>query len=272
MHLAATFDGASTFSFYTNGVLAATGSGNLGPSNSAPLLIGDSSDCGGFVGLIDEVSIYNEALSAPAIQSIYAAGSAGKCSTPPTITNQPLSQTVLVGETVAFNVAAGGTPPFTYQWQLNGTNISGATNNPLVLTDVQSSQSGNYAVLVGGQGPSVLSSNALLTVVTPQPGTVVVMDQAGLLSGLEIGGNVTFTGDGTIFLSQTVVISQDTTLDGTGHSVTISGSNAVRVFTVNSNIHFTLKNLTIANGLNTGAAGQTAAPNGIAGEGGGHRR
>jgi hypothetical protein len=256
MHLAATFDGASTFSFYTNGVLAATGSGNLGPSNSAPLLIGDSSDCGGFIGLIDEVSIYNEALSAPAIQSIYAAGSAGKCFTPPTITNQPQGQTVLVGETVAFSVAAdGGTPPFTYQWQMDGTNIPGATNNPLVLTNVQSSQAGNYSVLVNGQGASVLSSNALLAVVTPQPGKVVIMDQAGLFAGLAGGGNVTFTDDGTIFLSQTAVISQDTVLDGTGHSVTISGSNAVRVFTVSPGINFTLKNLTIANGLSTGAEG-----------------
>ena len=61
IHLAATFDGANTFEFYTNGTLAATGNGNLGPTNSGPLRIGNSSVCGGFTGLIDEVSLYNDA-------------------------------------------------------------------------------------------------------------------------------------------------------------------------------------------------------------------
>ena len=62
IHLAATFDG-STFKFYTNGVLAATGSGTLGPPNTADLIIGGSGACEFFDGLIDEVSIYNRALA-----------------------------------------------------------------------------------------------------------------------------------------------------------------------------------------------------------------
>jgi hypothetical protein len=114
VHLAATFDGSNTFAFYVNESLAATGSGNLGPSNSAPLLIGNSSVCAGFAGLIDEFSIYNEALSATVIQSIYAAGSAGKCFASPAI--QPPSQTLLVGETAIFTVSTNGIrplPPYT---------------------------------------------------------------------------------------------------------------------------------------------------------------
>ena len=39
-------------------------------------------------------------------------------------------------------------PPLSYQWQFDGTNIDGATNTTLTLNDVQSSQAGNYAVLV----------------------------------------------------------------------------------------------------------------------------
>ena len=84
-HLAATFDG-STFSFYTNGVLAATGSGMLGSLSSGPLEIGESGSCGlPFAGLIDEVSMYNRALSSNEIAAIFAAGSAGKCTPVPDV-------------------------------------------------------------------------------------------------------------------------------------------------------------------------------------------
>ncbi len=264
IHLAATFDGANTFEFYTNGTLAATGNGNLGPTNSGPLRIGNSSVCGGFTGLIDEVSLYNDALSAATIQSIYAAGISGKCLSPPTIATQPQSQTVLAGETVTFSVAAnGGIPPYNYQWQINGSNISGATADTVVLTGVQSNQVGSYSVVVGDAGGSVLSSNATLRVLAPVPDTVVVFDQAGLLSGLANGGNVKFAGNGTIVLSQTVVISQGTTLDGSGHDVTISGSNSVRVFTVNSGVHFALESLTIVDGLDGATNNAGAAAGGL---------
>ncbi len=41
---------------------------------------------------------------------------------------QPLSQILWQGDPVSFSVTAGGTPPFSYQWTLNGQNIAGATN------------------------------------------------------------------------------------------------------------------------------------------------
>ena len=93
-----------------------------------------------FVGLMDEVSLYSRALSAAEIQAIYNAGSAGKCltGTPPFISAQPASQTVTVGSTVAFTVTAGGTPPLSYQWRFNGTNLAGANSFTLTLTNVQS--------------------------------------------------------------------------------------------------------------------------------------
>src|SRR5258707_742281 len=45
----------------------------------------------------------------------------------PTITTQPGSQTVTVGQTATFTVVAGGTAPLTYQWRKNGADIAGAT-------------------------------------------------------------------------------------------------------------------------------------------------
>jgi hypothetical protein len=83
---------------------------------------------------------------------------------PPSITIQPTNQTVTVGGTATFNVTASGMPPLSYQWNFNGTNIAGATNTTLTLTNVQVSQAGNYTVLVTNRFGSVLSSNAILVV------------------------------------------------------------------------------------------------------------
>ena len=49
--------------------------------------------------------------------------------TPPTITTQPVSASVYVGQTATFYVAATGTGPLTYQWYLAGAPIAGATSN-----------------------------------------------------------------------------------------------------------------------------------------------
>jgi len=84
-HLAGTFDG-STYRFYINGTLAGTATGTLGPVNNAPLVIGTSGSCPGFAGLIDEVELFNRALSQAEIQAIVNAGSAGKCKPTPTAT------------------------------------------------------------------------------------------------------------------------------------------------------------------------------------------
>ena len=69
--LAATFDGTN-FGFYTNGVLAATGTGTLGAPSSDPLEIANSGTCDQyFTGLIDEVRIYNRALSYEEVGQLY---------------------------------------------------------------------------------------------------------------------------------------------------------------------------------------------------------
>jgi hypothetical protein len=86
---------------------------------------------------------------------------------PPTITTQPLSQAVVRGQNVSFSVGAGGTSPFSYQWNVNGTNIDDATNAILSLTSVKRANQGNYAVLVTNIAGSVTSAVAGLTVYIP---------------------------------------------------------------------------------------------------------
>jgi hypothetical protein len=80
-HIVGTFDG-TTFHLYRNGDLVGTETGVLGPPVSSPLKIGGSGSCNPFQGSLDEVAIYNRALSQSEIRSIYASGVVGKCQAP----------------------------------------------------------------------------------------------------------------------------------------------------------------------------------------------
>ena len=114
--------------------------------NGGELLFGDFYDSGSssnFVGLIDEVKIYNAALSSAqlanaAFHTVF-------------IVTQPQTQYFYAGSKAEFSVIAQGNPPLSYQWLLNGTNIPGATKQILALTNVQPSQlSNSYSVIVSG--------------------------------------------------------------------------------------------------------------------------
>jgi hypothetical protein len=89
-------------------------------------------------------------------------------SVPPAITQQPLSQTVNAGETVTFAVSATGTPPPSYQWRASWVpgDIPGATNDVLILTNIQPALAGNYRVVVSNSAGTNTSDIAVLTVNT----------------------------------------------------------------------------------------------------------
>ena len=63
---------------------------------------------------------------------------------PPTITTQPVSQTVSEGGSVTFAVNATGTPPLRYQWKFGGSDITDATNASLTLSNVRFGDAGGY--------------------------------------------------------------------------------------------------------------------------------
>ena len=66
----------------------------------------------------------------------------------PTITNGPVSQSVMVSNNAVFTVGVSGDLPLSYQWYFNATNAVGLNTNALTLTNVQGSQAGNYTVVV----------------------------------------------------------------------------------------------------------------------------
>jgi len=82
---------------------------------------------------------------------------------PPSVTTQPQSQTAIVGQSVTFDVSASGTPPFSYQWQFNGSSVPGATGSSFSLASAQRTNGGAYSVVVMNGVGSVVSSNAVLS-------------------------------------------------------------------------------------------------------------
>jgi hypothetical protein len=84
---------------------------------------------------------------------------------------QPSNQVVAVDNNVTFSVNAQAPQgvTITYQWLFNGTNIAGATQFTLTLTNVQFSDNGNYSVIVSNATTSLTSSAATLTVVGGEP-------------------------------------------------------------------------------------------------------
>jgi hypothetical protein len=100
---------------------------------------------------------------------------------PPSISSQPANQTVVVGQTATFSVAAAGTAPLSYQWRKNGANIGGAAAASYTTPATAAGDSGaQFTVVVSNSAGSVTSNAATLTVsaapsITAQPANRTVV-------------------------------------------------------------------------------------------------
>lgn len=242
------------------------GSGLL--SSSTPLSIGarQSANNGNtnydyqLYGSVDDVAVYNKALSAAQVLTHYAQSGLA-----PRIVGLTPSSTVATnqGATPTITVSVEGTTPLTYQWtDNNGATIPWATSATLTLTNVQPSQAGTYTVNVsnpyGGpvstnfnvtvtQAPQIVSditpSNVTAYATTPVTLTVVVSGSSPLhyqwyQDGLSVPNetNTTYTfaaalGTHTYYLSVTNQFSAGTpTLSSTAmiigmQAITLSPTN-----------------------------------------------
>jgi hypothetical protein len=158
----------------------------------------------------------------------------------PSLLVAPVSQTVPSGSTASFNVTAGGTAPFNYQWQVNngtgftnltnGGNISGANTNVLTITGVAASYvqpnwnwAGNYRVIVTNSVGSITSSPATLVVAA----TGVYVAPGGDVNGAvntayNNGGGWVNLGPGTYYGN--VNMWENVTLNGAGSNTIIAGT------------------------------------------------
>jgi plastocyanin len=108
--------------------------------------------------------------------------------TKPAILTNPQPQTVTVGDSVTFSVAASGTAPLAYQWRFNGANRAGETDAALNLPSVLATDAGGYSVVITNSLGAVTSVVASLTVNIPPD---ITTDPADLT--VTPGQNATFT-------------------------------------------------------------------------------
>jgi formylglycine-generating enzyme required for sulfatase activity len=92
----------------------------------------------------------------------------------PTILTQPSAFWANPGAAATFNVVAEGTAVLAYQWRKNGVAIAGGTSASYTVAAAQSTDTGNYDVVVTNGVRSVTSSAAALTLntapgITAQP-------------------------------------------------------------------------------------------------------
>jgi beta-galactosidase len=104
----------------------------------------------------------------------------------PGITQQPVSLSVLANDPAAFTVGVSGSSPFTYQWQLNGVNLLGANAATFSIFQVQSTNVGNYTVVVSNAAGSVTSTVATLTIAPP--GVNLALNQSATASSIQNTG------------------------------------------------------------------------------------
>jgi len=122
-----------------------------------------------FRGTIDDVVIFDRALTEAEITALRDAGTKGTVvTTPVQIVQQPKGQAVLVGSSYTLSAKASGSPPLLYQWKKNGQDLPGAIRSSLAFENATESDTGTYQLFVT-QGTTVVSTTPVTFTVKPVP-------------------------------------------------------------------------------------------------------
>lgn len=117
---------------------------------------------------------------------------------PPGLPVPLLSKTVIAGESFELVAAPNGTPPFQYQWRLNGTNLPDATNATLNLATVSGAAAGEYTVVISNTAGVFVSDPATLTV---EYRLVLEQSEGGLITAEPV--RVSYAQDASVTLQAT---------------------------------------------------------------------
>ncbi len=126
----------------------------------------------------------------------------------PNIVWQPYGGTLPLNSYFAFDVAAVGPPPLSYQWYFNGNPITNATNQSLVFGALQLTNAGTYTVSVQNPAATVFSLPANLVVSTSASGGGAVFLINFLRPNAPSGNSPIYDVDGVTRLSGSNYLAQ----------------------------------------------------------------
>ncbi|HEX3716865.1 MAG TPA: LamG-like jellyroll fold domain-containing protein [Verrucomicrobiae bacterium] len=195
-HLVGVCDEANgSMYLYVDGAIngTITGLGGLGLEESTvPVSVGAQFNLGDFSyqfnGTIDEVSVYNYALTPAQVQAHYTAAPE-----PPYFTVQPSTNiTGYIGEKLTLAASVLGSMPLTNQWFVNGTPIAGQTNLYLILANLPSGTN-TYVLAVSNEYGFTNSAPAIVQVPAGSGPPQLLADIEPLSPTIFIGQSVTFS-------------------------------------------------------------------------------
>jgi hypothetical protein len=111
----------------------------------------------------------------------------------PSITTQPVSADVTAGQTASFSVAVTGTAPFSYQWQKNGSAISGATSSAYTTAPTTAADNRALFTVVVSNSAGSATSNAATLNVTAAAGTAPSITTQPVSASVSAGQTATFS-------------------------------------------------------------------------------
>jgi len=175
-----------------------------------------------FNGTIDEVAIFDRALSSSDINALYAAGIGNILPLPVDITLQPTNQDLFWGEKLQLLSSVSGATPITNQWYKDGVAIPGATNVTYVNPGVRPTDAGDYTLVSANVANSVTSTVAHVTVANT---FLRVLDPKG--SGTIYGNILASSAFGNNFVAwgPTNLFKTDVSSLAIGATMTTEGAN-----------------------------------------------
>lgn len=159
------------------------------------------------------------------------------------------------GNELSLTVKVSGVIPTSYQWRLNGTNISGATNAMYYVAESQATNAGAYSAVVSYSGGSI----------TSVVGNVSVLATTENLNGIAYGGGkyVAVGENGTAVSSSDLILWTVATTGTTNHleAIIFDGAKFVAVgesgtvLTSDGGTSWAVQSAGITNGLKSVAYG-----------------